>query len=209
MGKLDLLGKRFGRLVVVAEAGRTKYGNVIWECGCDCGRISIIETSNLSSGDTKSCGCLQRESRVTHGLSKTPAYNSWIDMNQRCMNHKDTSFKHYGGRGIQICKEWLNFEAFFADMGERPAGMTIDRINNDGNYEPGNCRWATRTQQNRNTRIHKKSKTGVPGVTIHKKNRRFRAGIYVNNKYIHLGYFVSLKGAKAARIAGEKQYWTE
>ena len=148
--RIDLTGQRFGRLAAIAYVGRS------WLCKCDCGSETVILTSSLRSGRTQSCGCLKREKLreklTTHGCSGMKAYSSWVDMKDRCLNHHNSDYKNYGGRGIQVCKRWLKFENFLENMGERPKSLTLDRINNDGNYEPGNCRWATQTEQNRNSR---------------------------------------------------------
>lgn len=153
----NLMSRRFGRLLVVG--GPAPRGNgVDWTCVCDCSAIKTVSGSNLRAGETLSCGCLNRELRAqrntTHGASKSPEYNVWLAMRRRCRSESDVKYADYGGRGIKVCARWAeSFEKFLADMGPRPSAKhEIDRRDNDGNYEPGNCRWATRTQQNRNTR---------------------------------------------------------
>jgi len=138
----DITGQRFGRLVVTG-CNSSKRGGGTWICLCDCGRNKIVDANSLKSGHTQSCGCLR------HGLCFTPTWWSWVGMTARCRNQNR---KAYGGRGISVCDRWLKFENFLSDMGERPLGHTIDRINNDGDYEPGNCRWATAKQQSENKR---------------------------------------------------------
>lgn len=152
---IDLTGKRFGRLVVVRFGGVVKKVTK-WVCRCDCGNEKQVNSGALRQRQTNSCGCWRQDSaRIisrTHGLSKTAEYKTWQQMIQRCDNQGDANYPNYGGRGISVCEKWQNFENFYADMGKRPSGMSIDRKDNDGNYEPGNCRWATLIQQNRNRR---------------------------------------------------------
>ena len=164
---LELQGKRFDRLVVLRLDGlRKRY--FWWICRCDCGKEKSVRGSRLNAGTTRSCGCLQRElssARVTkaagkysiiHGATRngkwTREYVTWYAMRQRVNNPRHEHFKYYGGRGIRICRRWRKFENFLADMGLRPQGKTLDRKNPDGNYEPGNCRWATQKEQIANRR---------------------------------------------------------
>jgi len=160
MGKrLDLIGEKFGRLTVLEFAG-IKNGKTTWLCECECEKTITVNGGDLSRGHTQSCGCLKREKagvriaeqNLTHGQTGSRAYETWISMKSRCLNKNYFYYKNHGGRGIRICERWMKFENFYADMGERPNGRTLDRINNDGNYEPENCRWATAKEQHRNKR---------------------------------------------------------
>lgn len=166
---MNLLGQTFSRLRVVERA--PKRGNRIrWRCACECGGETITTTCALRSGKTKSCGCLVGEKAAArnrasarHGESvksaPSPEYYSWTAMKSRCLNPNAAKFDIYGGRGISVCDRWANsFEAFLADMGRRPSPKhTLDRIDGDGNYEPGNCRWATPSEQNKNRNMSRRS----------------------------------------------------
>lgn len=154
----SLDNQRFARLVVIRRVGIDKHGKATWECRCDCGRITVASTGSLRKGNTKSCGCMKDQmigDRCrTHGMSRSSEYRIWCLMRSRCGNPDNHDYKDYGGRGIEVCQRWReSFSTFFADMGARPFPQAeIDRIDNDGHYEPGNCRWTDRTTQTRNKR---------------------------------------------------------
>lgn len=153
----DLSGKRFGRLIVMNLHSKTDSGTYKWMCLCDCGNEVAVRRNNLSSGDAMSCGCLQVSLASTlhrkHGMIKTKLYGVWSSMIQRCENPKAEKYKIYGARGIKVCDRWHSFENFYYDMGDKPSpNHSIDRKDNDGDYEPSNCQWSTATEQQRNTR---------------------------------------------------------
>ena len=144
----DVAGQRFGRLLALRHLGEGK-----WLCQCDCGKQSTPSVTALKKGMTQSCGCYHQERRVKHGFYKDRQYRVWLSMRQRCENPNDRSYKNYGGRGITVCERWQEFVNFLADMGPRPKGFDIDRIDNSRGYEPGNCRWVSRRQNLLNTRL--------------------------------------------------------
>ena len=148
--KIDISGQRFARWTAISSTG-TGDG---WLCRCDCGTEKAVSSSHLRNGRTKSCGCATSEllsQPRTHGKRHTRAWKIWSGIKQRCLNPKNSAYKRYGGRGITVCDKWLTLEGFLEDMGEPPDGMSIDRKENDKGYYKDNCRWATDTQQARNT----------------------------------------------------------
>ncbi len=144
---------KFGRLTIKSRADNDKFGRTQWHCICECGKEKVVALFRMTSGHTKSCGCIKGEAKATHRMKGTPTYNSWCAMKQRCNYPGSDEYANYGGRGIKVCDRWNeSFENFLADMGERPAGHTIERKDTNGHYEPLNCVWATMEQQQRNRR---------------------------------------------------------
>ena len=151
--QIDLTGQRFGSLVVTSFAHLKR--EVFWNAVCDCGGTLITRGSLLRQGRTTSCGCKKVGAHPKHGHAageRTRTYQTWMAMKARCLRANHPWWRCYGGRGITVCERWMKFENFLADMGLKPVGLTLDRENNDGNYEPGNCRWATQKQQIHNRR---------------------------------------------------------
>lgn len=154
----DLSGRRFGRLVVVGLTGERAPRGLTWFCLCDCGGCNRVTRADLTRGKVRSCGCLQTEQRARgnfrHGMKRSPEYGIWCTLKARCLNPNVKCWPRYGGRGIRVCERWAeSFAAFLADVGSRPGpGYSIDRIDNTGNYEPGNVRWVTAEEQSNNRR---------------------------------------------------------
>jgi len=196
--RIDMIGRRVGRLVVICEGTPTDARRrTKWKCRCDCGAETEVDGGVLRRGDCRSCGCYQKEcaaaqfrkhghrTQLSHGHSihtnRSRTYNIWCSAKQRCFYPKHKGFKYWGGRGITMCDRWKNsFETFLQDMGECPLGLTLDRFpNKDGNYEPGNCRWATYLEQGRNRRVPRGEQAHNAKLTADKVldvHRRLAAG---------------------------------
>lgn len=189
MKRVDILGMRFDRLLVIRRA-YVEFRRTAWVCRCDCGNEIIRTTDRLKTGRNQSCGCLQKEMlsraavrrNTVHGHNttarKSPTWMSWSSMLSRCRKPYHTSYPRYGGRGIKVCDRWLSYPNFLADMGERPVGTSIDRIDVNGNYEPCNCRWATRNEQQRNRTDTKLSDEIVTRIKNDRRAQRVIAAEY-------------------------------
>jgi hypothetical protein len=211
----DKSGEVFGRLTVVSctqkcnksqDVHSTKY-----LCLCSCGNEKVVASSSLSSGATKSCGCISKEKSraqfTTHGGSKTSTYNSWRAMRERCNDPNNKRYNNYGGIGIGVCVEWeSSFEKFREDMGERPENRTLDRINPKLDYSKDNCRWATKSTQAFNKNKESLGSSKRVGVSYHKRSGKWQVRIRHNQKEVHLGYFHSEDIAIRVREEAEILY---
>jgi hypothetical protein len=214
--KVDLVGQRFNRLLVIAETGRTPAKQTLWLCRCECGETTSTTTTKLRSGHSKSCGCLKAEAMSImarrdgmHVGGRHRMFDSYAGMVARCTNENDEFFANYGGRGITICERWRHgeggktgFHLFVKDMGPRPSARhSIDRKNNDGNYEPDNCRWATKKQQARNRRSnHLVECDGEPVALSEYCERKGLRFVLINQR---IGRGWSLERAVSQKPRGE------
>lgn len=184
----DMSGLRFGSLIVIERNGYYRNTtHAAWLVRCDCGKEWTVDGSSLRQGLIVSCGC-KKGGKITHGMSAKSIYKVWQSMKARCSNPNNAVYYRYGGRGIRVCERWADFEMFLLDMGVPPVGMTMDRINNDGNYEKSNCRWATRKTQANNTRRNVFIETPlgslsmdkiaeIAGVTYNMIQKRLESGL--------------------------------
>ena len=186
-------------MIFSTENSKKKFRYGIYKCGF-CGNKFKANTYNINSGHRKSCGCYHKKKMTKHGLGSTRLYNTWSKLKDRVFNLKSKDYYNYGGRGITICEEWLDIQNFYdwAMKNEYSDELSIDRIDNDGNYEPSNCRWTTQTIQNRNQRLRKDNTSGYKGVSYKKRRGDYSAQITIKSKKIHLGYFqTAVEGAIA------------
>ena len=207
---IDLSGHVYGKLTVLHEyfpySKRRK-----WVCTCVCGVQCVIAGNNLRNGHTQSCGCYAKQqtsnANTTHGCTETRLYNTHQHMISRCTCPSDSRYASYGGRGIRVCAAWEDFSVFklWAESHGYKQHLTIDRINNDGNYEPTNCRWATPTTQSRNRNKLPNKTSSYIGVSWHNTKKKWAANVGVNKKIQHIGDFINEKDAAVARDAYIKQ----
>lgn len=204
---VDMIGRRFSRLLVFEPAVKSNCGRRQWLCRCDCGSVRVVDGGALRSGNSKSCGCWNREvantGLRTHGHTcgkrESREYRAWRAMKARCYHVTSSSYVNYGGRGITICARWRSsFEALWADMGTCQTGLTLERRDNDKGYSPDNCMWASRSQQTFNQRLRSDNTTGHRGVHWHTTNKRWTASLCLNGKTRHLGSFTTIDGAITA-----------
>lgn len=202
----DLVGRVVGRLTVLEFAG-VRSRRYFWLCQCSCGRRKAVDGQSIRNGASQSCGCLAREvtsqRQTRHGHTKaagrTPEYSAWMSMKSRCYEPSQSNFKFYGGRGITVCERWReSFESFLADMGPRPEGQWLDRIDSNGHYEPSNCRWATAQDQQLNKRSNRRVVVAGEEMTVIEAVRRF--GVPRHKFYRYLDYGMSVDDI----IAGKK-----
>lgn len=203
MKLVDRTGQRFGKLIVLEQAGRNNLKKVLWKCKCDCGNETIVVSGSLVTGNTESCGCVIPNFK--HGGWKNSSYNSWRAMMRRCNNPKDKDYKRYGGRGISVYPDWHEYKNFVADMGEPSGSQTLDRIDPNGNYEPGNVRWDSPTVQARNVSVRKTTISGYTGV--HLRQGKWYAEITVKTKKYYSKACNTIEDAAAARKELERIHW--
>lgn len=174
MRLLDLSGQRFGQLVAVRMLPERRNTFAAWVCRCDCGSETVVTSGQLRYGKTRSCGCLKGKGNIAHGMSSSREHNIWRKMKERCENPNCKSYGRYGGRGITVCERWQSFANFYADMGPSD-GLTLERIDNNRGYEPGNCCWASNADQAANKRNTKR--ITFNGETLHLSEWARRIGV--------------------------------
>ena len=210
----DLVGQKIGRWTVLQIADKNKWGKSQWLCRCECGNEKIVSSSSLVNGKSKSCGCYHRDVLInmttTHGKSNTRLNKIWRGIKQRCLNKKAKAYEKYGKVGIGICKEWEEFVPFmeWSLKNGYTDELTLDKIDNDKNYGPSNCRWVDKKMQARNQRPRNTNKTGVVGVAFRKDQSKYRVTIDDNEgKRINLGQYDTLEEAKEVRKRAELKHW--
>lgn len=205
----DMTGEKIGRLLFIKEVFDERPG-AYWECLCDCGTVTIVHGGLVRGGHTTSCGCFKTEQilkAVTkHGKSKDLIYFLWNTMMERCYNPNSTSYHKYGERGIKVCERWQVFENFFEDMGDKPDGLSLERIDVNGDYHPDNCKWGTASEQAFNIRKRSNNTSGRTGVDLDASGL-WRARIWKDKKCYKLGYFESYEEACEARSNAELELY--
>lgn len=195
----DLAGQRFHQLTAVGPAAEgPRNGYILWICRCDCGNTVKVQSGHLRSGNTKSCGCRRVEKtreqgrKKKHGMTGSPEYKAWQGMRERCYKSTQHNYHRYGGRGITVCDRWKNsFLHFYQDMGKRPSPEhSIDRRDNDGNYEPGNCRWATPVEQGNNRSTNVRHLVNEHAITIAQLARQLEIPVSTLDARLRYGYTV-------------------
>lgn len=177
--RLNLAGQKFGKLTVISIHS-VKKRQSFWLCRCDCGKSTVVNHGHLRTGHTQSCSCIHKAVIIarnkSHGMSHYKEYDTWCSMKARCLNRNIVQFDCWGGRGIKVCRRWLHsFQNFYVDMGARPTQKhTLERINNDGNYTPSNCKWATRLEQNNNKRTNKNYGNKTPKNSVPRNRKAYR-----------------------------------
>lgn len=202
---IDRTGQRFGRLLVLEEAGRNKLKKVLWRCKCDCGAVVARTSGDLVTGNSVSCGCYLKERITKHGGWKKGSYNTWRAMMRRCNNPNDKDYKRYGALGVKVCPQWTDYLQFAKDMGEPVGAETLDRIDPYGDYTPENCRWADLPTQARNIRVRKNSASGHIGVN--QRGKKWLAEITAKKKKYYAPLCNTLEEAVAARKELERLHW--
>lgn len=193
----DLSGQRFGRWTVLSRAQDYRRGIPQWLCRCDCGETGVVRAGILKAGTSRSCGCFNRDDKrriclarnTTHGMSKSPTHRAWVSMIARCHSPGASGFHKYGARGVTVCDRWRgSFEAFLADMGKCPPGMTLDRIDNAIGYAPGNCRWATQREQQNNRTNNRRITLGDTTLTLAQWSERVGVGRHTIDRRLSRGW---------------------
>lgn len=206
----DYVGRIFGKLTVISFCERKKNERQYAECLCECGNSKIVSIAHLMDGGTRSCGCDWHKG--THGIAGSRIYRIWHGMKVRCYKKTNHKYKYYGAKGVIICKEWLDNPLKFKEWALSNGysdDLSIDRIDNDGNYEPSNCKWSTNSEQGHNMGMFSHNTSGVKGVYFSNKSQKWIAQIKNNNKSIHLGSFDDIHSAEFSRKQAELKYWSD
>lgn len=200
---IDMTGLVCGRLTVLRLAPKTGRRGAAWHCRCSCGNEIVARGETLRKLQTISCGCLRPDLYMKHGMYGTRVWSVWANMRQRCEQSNDARYKNYGARGIRVCKRWQQFANFYSDMGDPPAGYSIERIDNDGNYEPGNCKWATKSEQQNNTRAT--LRLGVERLSAAECSRKLGANRTLVSHRLRYGWSVEEAVTKPPQIKSRRR----